>query len=425
MALRLNLHNPILILEDQEVNRNLIARLAKSFGVDADTASDGKIGCEMAEKKEYSLYLVDLEMPVMNGFDFIKEMKERQPESLFIVISGNDVPETIIDAMKLGIFDYLIKPINKERLYQVLDRIAEFIRLKESERILIQENEERLKAQLNWILYKQSWLTDLEKNIDLSKSTLNNLKQSFFSGGGFGAIVSIVEILQASAKKKETTYNFPSDIVELLFENIYYTKKGLLSLERSLGMLNKNFQDSFCKTKSIEIHDLLERSRLQLDNSNQQYKKKKNVLIPQILLPPGEYNINADPDSLSRIFNELLINSLKYSSNNSTINVYISISGGYLNINLKNEFDPKSIPGIPKNKEQLVKQPFYRLAGFVDESLEGEEYFTGLGLTIVDFVIKKHGGIFSIHNVIDHSIREKPIEVVLATISLPIVERIS
>ncbi|GBF38728.1 ATP-binding response regulator [Leptospira johnsonii] len=422
MALRLNLHNPILIIEDQEENRDLIVRLAKSFGVEADTAADGKVGCEMAEKKDYSLYLVDLEMPVMNGFDFIKQIKEKKPESLFIVVSGNDVPEIIIEVMKLGIFDYLIKPIDRERLYQVLDRISEYIRLKESERILIQENEERLKAQLNWILYKQSWLTDLEKNIDLSKSTLNNLKQSFFSGGGFGAIVSIVEMLQASAKKEETTYNFSSDIVELLFENIYYTKKGLLSLEKSLEILNKNFQNSFQKINSTQIHHLLEKSRLRLESSNEQYKQKKNVTIPQISLPSNGYHINADIDSLNRTFNELLINSLKYSSNNSVINVYISASGGYLNINMKNEFDPQSVPGIPKNKELMVKQPFYRLAGFVHENLEDEEYFTGLGLTIVDFVIKKHGGIFSIHNVIDHSIGEKPIEVVLATVSLPIVD---
>ncbi|TGL32587.1 response regulator [Leptospira koniambonensis] len=422
MIFRLNLHNPILIVEDQRETRDLIARLAKSFGVDADTAPDGKVACEMAEIKEYSLYLVDLEMPVMNGFDFIKKIKEKKPESLFIVISGNDVPEIIIKVMKLGIFDYIIKPIDRERLYQILDRISEFIRLKESERILIQENEERLKAQLNWILYKQSWLTDLEKNIDLSKSTLNNLKQSFFSGGGFGAIVSIVEILQASAKKEESSYNFSSDVVELLFENIYYTKKGLRSLEKSLEILNKNFQDSFQKTNSGQIYDLLEKSRLKLENSNQQYSKKKNVLIPQISFPTSGYDIDADPDSLSRIFTELLINALKYSSNNSVINIYISASGGYLNINLKNEFDPQSIPGIPKNKELLVKQPFYRLAGFVDEELEDEEYFTGLGLTIVDFVIKKHGGIFSIHNVIDHSLGEKPAEVVLATVSLPIVD---
>ncbi|TGL59242.1 ATP-binding response regulator [Leptospira sarikeiensis] len=420
MALRLNLHNPILIVEDQKENRELIARLAKGFGVDADIAPDGKIGCEMAEKKEYSLYLVDLEMPVMNGFDFINAIKEKKPDSLFIVISGNDVPEIIIKVMKLGIFDYLIKPIDRERLYQVLERISEFIRLKESERILVQENEERLKAQLNWILYKQSWLTDLEKNIDLSKSTLNNLKHSFFSGGGFGAIVSLVEMLQANAKKEETTYSFSSDIIELLFENSFYVKKGLNSLEKSLTILNKDFQNSFQKTNNIEIHNLLEKSRLRLENSNGRYCKKKKIQIPQIALPANEYNIQVDQDSLSRIFNELLINSLKYSPSNSTIYIYTSISGGYLNINVKNEFDPNSIPGIPKNKELLVKQPFYRLAGFVDENLEGEEYFTGLGLTIVDFVIKKHSGIFSIHNVIDHSIGEKPVEVVLATVCLPI-----
>ncbi|EMJ98579.1 MULTISPECIES: response regulator [unclassified Leptospira] len=420
MALRLNLHNPILIIEDQEENRELIARLARSFGVEADTAPDGKIGSEMAEKADYSLYLVDLEMPVMNGFDFIKKIQEKKPESLFIVISGNDVPEIIIEVMKLGIFDYLIKPINRERLYQVLNRISEFIRLKESERILIQENEERLKAQLNWILYKQSWLTDLEKNVDLSKSTLNNLKQSFFSGGGFGAIVSIVEMLQASAKREESGYNFSSDVIELLFENTFYVKKGLSSLEKSLSILNKDFQNSLRKTNSSEIYDLLEKSRLHLENSNQQYREKKNVFIPQITPPPNGFNLDVDADSLSRIFSELLVNSLKYSSNNSVINIYLSVSGGYLNINLKNEFDLRSVPGIPKNKELLVKQPFYRLAGFVDETLEGEEYFTGLGLTIVDFVIKKHGGIFSIHNVLDHSIGEKPVEVVLATVSLPI-----
>lgn len=68
---------PILIIEDKKENQVLLEAICKRIGMDADVAEDGKIALEMAAKRPYSLYLVDLMMPVLDGKSFIREQKNR------------------------------------------------------------------------------------------------------------------------------------------------------------------------------------------------------------------------------------------------------------------------------------------------------------------------------------------------------------
>ena len=106
--------NPILILEDTKESQELLVRMLKKMGLPCEVSENGEVGLQMIEKQPYSIYLVDLMMPVMDGKTFIHHLKMKEPDAVILVQTALDSTVTIISVMKLGVFDYIIKPIDPE-----------------------------------------------------------------------------------------------------------------------------------------------------------------------------------------------------------------------------------------------------------------------------------------------------------------------
>ncbi len=126
-------HDPILIVEDSKENQVLLQTLCNNAGLRSDVANNGKEALELLEKRSYSLFIVDLMMPIMNGRTFITELMKRDPESVVIVQTAQDSSSIIIDIMKLGVFDYIIKPIDTDQFNISLNKALEYRRLKDFE----------------------------------------------------------------------------------------------------------------------------------------------------------------------------------------------------------------------------------------------------------------------------------------------------
>lgn len=100
-------------------------------------AEDGEEALELALKHKIHIALVDLNMPIMNGITFMKELREQLPECRIIIISGHDEFSYAQEAIRLGVDDYILKPANSEQLQSVLARI-------EQELVQVQRQEEQL-----------------------------------------------------------------------------------------------------------------------------------------------------------------------------------------------------------------------------------------------------------------------------------------
>ena len=129
--------------------------------------------------------------------------------------------------------------------------------------------------------------------------------------------------------------------------------------------------------------------------------------------------IEIDLEKMRLVFEELLINAYKYSVRSSRIDIFAHVTGTYFCITFKNEIDEFSYGGIPPEKEKLVLEPFFRIHPPVEDILAVEKFSLGLGLTVVDFIINKHNGMFFIHNAVDHTGKRRT-NCVLAEIFLPI-----
>ena len=131
----------LLIVDDDKITRETLA-LALEDDYETLTAKDGKSALEILNKSEISLVLSDLFMPGMNGIELLKQINtlfsdicEKPP---VIFITGQGSVETAVEAMKLGAYDYVTKPVNIDRLCILIEKTLENKSLRE-ENILLKK----------------------------------------------------------------------------------------------------------------------------------------------------------------------------------------------------------------------------------------------------------------------------------------------
>ena len=111
----------ILIVDDEEINREVLHRVLKKEGYSVDEAQDGKIALGLIEKNEYNLIFMDLDMPIMNGYEAIDTIRSRlKKEMSIIVLSANLDATSIKKVLDLGANDYINKPYNLQTMLKIL-----------------------------------------------------------------------------------------------------------------------------------------------------------------------------------------------------------------------------------------------------------------------------------------------------------------
>jgi len=120
----------ILVVEDSEDNLNLICLYLKKTPYLIDVAENGKIAVEKFQAAHYDLILMDLEMPVMDGYSATREIrkresKEKKTPTPIVALSAHALEEHRQKSMESGCTAHITKPIKKEKL---LETIREYLR---------------------------------------------------------------------------------------------------------------------------------------------------------------------------------------------------------------------------------------------------------------------------------------------------------
>ncbi len=118
----------ILIIDDERGIRNTLKEILADEGHEVEVAENGKQGLEMAQAKAYDLIFSDIKMPEMDGMEVLKALKEPTPdpslkggeaesiETPIVMITGHGDVETAVQALKLGAYDFLVKPLDLNRI---------------------------------------------------------------------------------------------------------------------------------------------------------------------------------------------------------------------------------------------------------------------------------------------------------------------
>ncbi|MGH7576115.1 MAG: sigma-54-dependent transcriptional regulator [Longimicrobiales bacterium] len=121
----------VLIVDDEEGLREFIADALADDGHDTATASDGLGALAQLHERAFEVMITDLRMPgALNGVDVLRKAKAEQPEIEVIVLTAHGTVDTAVEAMKLGAFDYLEKPVSSpSQLRLIVSRALEHRRL--------------------------------------------------------------------------------------------------------------------------------------------------------------------------------------------------------------------------------------------------------------------------------------------------------
>jgi two-component system nitrogen regulation response regulator GlnG len=119
----------LLVIDDEESVRYSFQNVFSVEGMDVLTAASGIDGLAIVREKNPDVVVVDLQLPDRSGLEVFAEIQSVAPKKPVIFITAHGTTQTAIEAMKRGAFDYLVKPVDLDRLSQVIERAFEAARL--------------------------------------------------------------------------------------------------------------------------------------------------------------------------------------------------------------------------------------------------------------------------------------------------------
>lgn len=117
------IHHPtnVLVVDDEEDFVEMLVMSLKEMDLKVLAAYSGKEGLELIENNPVDVVILDIKMPGMDGIDTLKEIKRRFPLTEVIMLTGHGTIESAVEGMKLGAFDYLLKPANFNDLMEKVE----------------------------------------------------------------------------------------------------------------------------------------------------------------------------------------------------------------------------------------------------------------------------------------------------------------
>jgi response regulator RpfG family c-di-GMP phosphodiesterase len=119
----------VLVVDDDESIREVLSTFLKLEGFRVLAAENGLAALRVLSREPVSVVVTDVDMPIMDGLTLLDEVKRRHPEVVTLMSTADDRAQTVVDAMKRGAFDYVVKPFNIQDVIQTIGRALEHQRV--------------------------------------------------------------------------------------------------------------------------------------------------------------------------------------------------------------------------------------------------------------------------------------------------------
>lgn len=229
----------VFLVEDEFVVREGIKKNIdwKSHGYDfCGEASDGELAFPMIQKAKPDIVITDIRMPFMDGLELSKLIKKELPQVEIIILTGHGEFEYAKEAIKLGIAEYLLKPINGEELLSEVDRVALKIEERRKEREI-----------------REKYVKEMEEN---SLKERKDLFQYLVTGNK-----SMSELLEFAQKLEMDLSAMWYNIVLLKFQSRNHAHDeysgSLIEIERKLDYISMNDKQVLVFDRNLEGKALL------------------------------------------------------------------------------------------------------------------------------------------------------------------------
>jgi two-component system response regulator PilR (NtrC family) len=129
----------ILVVDDEQIIRESLSFILKKEAYNVEEAANGKDALAKHEANPFDIIITDIEMPEMKGVDLLKQIRQRTPQTLVVIITAFGSVETAVLALREGAADYILKPINFDDLLYRVKKLCDYHALIVENSLLRQE----------------------------------------------------------------------------------------------------------------------------------------------------------------------------------------------------------------------------------------------------------------------------------------------
>lgn len=129
----------ILIVDDDPEILNVIADILREAGYEVDKAEDGRRAIRCVEDDFYDLVITDLNLPQVDGMKVLQYVVDQSPETMCVILTGYGTIKGSVEAIKMGAFDYITKPVKSDEILIVVEKALKFRQLERENTLLKQQ----------------------------------------------------------------------------------------------------------------------------------------------------------------------------------------------------------------------------------------------------------------------------------------------
>lgn len=224
----------ILLVEDDEILRITISDALAKKGWTVAAVEDGIDAGRLINKNDYDIIVCDIRLPRKNGIEILQEAKKLYPETEVIMMTAYGKVEDAVSAMRLGAYDYIIKPFPLEDLIMRIEKIVSHQTLKREYQLLKSHAEERYS--LFNIIGRSKKMQALFDVIERVSKIDSNVIIMGESGTGKGLVASVIHQNSARKNKPFVKVNCAALTEALLESELFGHEKGAFT-----GAIRKRF----------------------------------------------------------------------------------------------------------------------------------------------------------------------------------------
>ncbi|MEJ2636578.1 MAG: sigma-54 dependent transcriptional regulator, partial [Calditrichia bacterium] len=214
----------ILIVDDEKTIRETLSLILSEEGYTCNTAANGAEALERVREANFDLIITDLKMPEMGGLELMEKVRAFSSKISVIIITAYASLESAIQALRLGAYDYIIKPIDFDDVILRIQRLMEHRELLTENEFLRQEVQE--KFSFSNIIGESAQMQEVFRLIEKVAGTKGNVLITGKSGTGKELVARAIHYNSPRKKKRFVAVNCGAIVDNLIESELFGHKKG-------------------------------------------------------------------------------------------------------------------------------------------------------------------------------------------------------